>query len=142
MENNKVLLIEDDKEIAGIVAMNIEDLGLKTEHVIDGKSGLSRALSDGYALVILDIMLPKLDGISVCKNIREKNPHVPILILTAKDNEIDRVLGLELGADDYMTKPFSVRELIARVKALLRRSQAESFLNNKEDSKPIISIGD
>jgi DNA-binding response OmpR family regulator len=141
MQNNKVLIIEDDKEIADIVATNIEDLGLKSEHISDGKSGLSLALSGEYALIILDIMLPKLDGISICKNIREKNPNVPILILTAKADEIDRVLGLELGADDYMIKPFSVRELIARVKALLRRSNTES-ISNKEESKPSVSIGD
>ncbi len=118
--SNTVLVVEDDREIAAIVTMNLEDLGLATEHVTDGRTGLQKALSGGYALIILDLMLPQLDGISVCSGIREKDPYTPILVLTAKAEEIDRVLGLELGADDYMTKPFSVRELSARVKALLR----------------------
>lgn len=118
----KALIIEDDREIASIVEMNIADLDLETDKATDGGSGLDRALQGEYAIIILDIMLPVLDGISVCKKIREKDPYIPILMLTAKAEEIDRVLGLELGADDYMTKPFSVRELTARVKALLRRS--------------------
>ena len=138
MSDEKVLIIEDNKEIAEIVAMNIRDIGLETEHTTDGKEGLTWALSGKYALIIIDIMLPSLDGISICKKIRENNHSVPILILTAKDNEIDRVLGLELGADDYMSKPFSIRELIARVKALLRRSQTEHKSHQKEEP---ISIG-
>ena len=139
---DRVLIIEDDKEIAGIVSMNIVDLGLNPERESDGKKGLEKALSGEYSLIILDIMLPNLDGISICKEIRLTNPHIPILMLTARDNEVDRVLGLELGADDYMTKPFSVRELIARVKALLRRSKIDGSTDNKEASKPKLSIGE
>ncbi len=127
MENNNVLIVEDNPEIAKIISINIEDLGLKTTHMPDGESGLLEALSGNYVLVILDLMLPKLDGISICSKIRESDSLTPILILTAKGDEIDRVLGLELGADDYMTKPFSVRELVARVKALLRRSRTTNL---------------
>ncbi|MBI9099747.1 MAG: response regulator, partial [Spirochaetaceae bacterium] len=122
MDNPKVLIIEDDKEIAQIMAVNVEDLNLRTEHILDGNRGLEKALTGDYCLIILDIMLPGLDGISICRKIRESDPLTPILMVTAKAEEIDRVLGLELGADDYMTKPFSVRELTARVKALLRRA--------------------
>lgn len=121
--NDTILIIEDDREIATVVSMNIEDMGFKTELVADGREGLRKALEGGYALVILDLMLPKLGGLSVCTGIREKDQFTPILMLTAKAEEIDRVVGLELGADDYLTKPFSVRELIARIRALLRRAQ-------------------
>jgi DNA-binding response OmpR family regulator len=121
----RVLIIEDDKDIADVVAMNLGDLGLQAERAQDGRTGLQKALETEYALVILDLMLPKLDGLSVCARIREKNPRVPILMLTARSEEMDRVLGLEIGADEYVTKPFSIRELMARVKALLRRVRTE-----------------
>lgn len=136
------LIIEDDKEIAAIVATNIEDLGLSTVSAADGRSGLRKALEGDYALIILDLMLPQMDGISVCTRIRETDPYTPILILTAKAEEIDRILGLELGADDYMTKPFSVRELTARVRALLRRSQNSLQGNSPREIMPAISVGD
>jgi two-component system, OmpR family, alkaline phosphatase synthesis response regulator PhoP len=142
ISNSKtVLIIEDDKEIAAIVATNIEDLGLLTEHVIQGELGLQKALENKYALIILDLMLPRLDGISVCTRIREKDPHTPILILTAKAEEIDRILGLELGADDYMTKPFSIRELKARIRALLRRSQKSTEDKSTDVIEPPVCIG-
>jgi len=120
-----VLIIDDDREISDVVAMNLRDLGFKTERANDGRSGLQRALSGQHSLIILDLMLPEMDGLSVCRRIRERNPYTPILMLTAKSEEVDRVLGLELGADEYMTKPFSVRELMARVKALLRRVETD-----------------
>jgi two-component system, OmpR family, alkaline phosphatase synthesis response regulator PhoP len=120
-----VLIIEDDREIADVIAMNLKDLGLESESARDGDTGLQKALSKEYALIILDLMLPGMDGLSLCRQIREKNSFTPVLILTAKSDEIDRVLGLEIGADDYMTKPFSVRELMARVKALLRRVRTD-----------------
>ena len=123
--SDTVLIIEDDPDIADVVALNLRDLGLGTERAVDGRTGLQKAKEGGYALVILDLMLPGLDGLSVCARLREKDPRMPILMLTARSEEIDRVLGLEIGADDYVTKPFSVRELMARVKALLRRAQAE-----------------
>jgi DNA-binding response OmpR family regulator len=122
--DGKVLIVEDDREIADLVALHLSDIGLATERAADGASGLQKALGGGYVLVILDLMLPGMDGLSVCRRIREKDPALPILFLTAKSEEIDRVLGLEIGADEYVTKPFSVRELMARVKALLRRARA------------------
>ena len=123
MNSNKILIIEDVNDIAKIISLNIKDLNLESTHVNNGKDGLKAALTGSYSLIILDLMLPEIDGITVCSEIRKKDANTPILILTAKGNEIDRVLGLEIGADDYMTKPFSVRELVARIKALLRRSR-------------------
>ncbi len=120
-----VLIIDDDREISELVAMNLRDLGFRTERANDGRAGLQKALSGQHSLIILDLMLPEIDGLSVCRRIRERNPYTPILMLTAKSEEVDRVLGLELGADEYMTKPFSVRELMARVKALLRRVETD-----------------
>jgi two-component system alkaline phosphatase synthesis response regulator PhoP len=122
---DRALIIEDDEDIAKVVSLHLKDLGLTAERAVDGRTGLQKALENNYALVILDLMLPKMDGLAVCARIREKNPATPILMLTAKSEEIDRVLGLEIGADEYVTKPFSVRELVARIKALLRRVQAD-----------------
>jgi DNA-binding response OmpR family regulator len=140
LESDTVLIVEDDREIATVVTMNLADLGLQTEHVTDGKTGLQKALQGGYALIILDLMLPQLDGMSVCTRIRQTDPLTPILMLTAKTDEIDRILGLELGADDYMTKPFSVRELSARVRALLRRANAGA--SAAADGQSRVCIGD
>jgi DNA-binding response OmpR family regulator len=120
-----VLIIEDDREIADLVALHLKDIGLAAERAADGADGLRKALEGRYTLVILDIMLPGMDGLTVCSRIREKDPSVPIIMLTARSEEGDRVLGLEIGADEYVTKPFSVRELVARVKALLRRVRTE-----------------
>jgi two-component system alkaline phosphatase synthesis response regulator PhoP len=119
-----ILIIEDDPEIAAVVRMNIQDMGLTAEHAADGREGLQKALTGAYSLVILDLMLPGIDGLAVCTGIREKDPRIPILMLTARAEEVDRVVGLEIGADDYLTKPFSVRELQARIRALLRRVRA------------------
>jgi DNA-binding response OmpR family regulator len=121
----RVLIVEDDRDIAEVVAMNLRDLGLETDMASDGRSGLQKALEKSYSLVVLDLMLPKMDGLEVCARIRERNPYTPILMLTARSDEMDRVRGLEIGADEYVTKPFSVLELVARVKALLRRVQTD-----------------
>jgi DNA-binding response OmpR family regulator len=121
----RVLIIEDDREIADLVALNLRDLGLAPERAADGRTGLSKALAGDWALIVLDLLLPQLDGLAICRRIREGNPFTPILMLTARSEEVDRILGLELGADEYVTKPFSVRELTARVKALLRRVRAD-----------------
>jgi DNA-binding response OmpR family regulator len=121
----KVLIVEDDPDIAEVVAMNLRDLGLQADLASAGTTGLQKALENDYAMVILDLMLPKMDGFSVCARIRQRSPRTPILMLTARSEEMERVRGLEMGADDYVTKPFSVRELKARVKALLRRSHTE-----------------
>jgi DNA-binding response OmpR family regulator len=120
----KVLVIEDDPDIANLVEIHLRDMGFISEHENNGIDGLNKALKNEYALVILDLMLPRLDGLEVCKRIREEKKGLPILMLTSKSEEFDRVLGLELGADDYLTKPFSLRELMARVKAILRRVDA------------------
>ena len=120
----KVLIIEDDPDIANLLEIHLNDLDLKLDRTEDGESGLQKALDNEYELVILDLMLPKLNGLDVCKKIREQKKSLPILMLTAKAEEFDKVLGLELGADDYLTKPFSIRELIARIKSILRRVSA------------------
>ena len=130
---NKILLIEDDPDIAELVTLHLGDAGFALDHADDGRDGLEMALTQPYQMVILDLMLPGLQGTEVCKKIREVNKTLPILMLTSKSDELDKVLGLELGADDYLTKPFSLRELIARVKAMLRRvevmkDQAEADL--------------
>ena len=140
----RILIVEDDREIARIVSMNLRDQGMEPEWVEDGNTGLKEARRGGYGLIILDVMLPGLDGISVCSRLREKDPYTPVLMLTARAEEIDRVMGLELGADDYMTKPFSMRELMARVKALLRRSrrsaEVSSGASSSEDVRRIGGI--
>jgi two-component system alkaline phosphatase synthesis response regulator PhoP len=119
-----VLVIEDDPKIVELLTLHLGDIGLSTEAVTSGNRGLKRALESEYRLVILDLMLPGLDGFEICKKIRAVKGQLPILMLTAKSEELDKVLGLELGADDYITKPFSIRELLARVKAVLRRTEA------------------
>ncbi len=143
MEGGKaVLIVEDDADIANLVAINLKDIGLDPEIVADGELGVSKALGGSYSLVILDLMLPKLDGIEVCKAIRREKPKVPILMLTAKSEELDKVLGLELGADDYVTKPFGVRELMARIKALLRRAESSSGKSSREGEGETYTVGD
>ncbi|MGD1822819.1 MAG: winged helix-turn-helix domain-containing protein [Pleomorphochaeta sp.] len=140
-EAKRVLIIEDDIEISNVVALNLESNGLKTEQVQDGLLAFKRAKNEKFDLIILDIMLPSLDGISICKKLREEKVITPILMLTAKSDEIDLVLSLELGADDYMRKPFSMRELLARVKALLRRSEkTNSKIEDKNNE--ILYFGD
>jgi DNA-binding response OmpR family regulator len=136
-----ILVIEDDPDIADLLRIHLGDLGYAVDRVSDGKAGLARALQGSYALVILDLMLPLLDGLEVCKRIRAQNRYLPILMLTAKAEEVDKVLGLELGADDYLTKPFSIRELIARVKALFRRIEIDQE-NLQEDAAFPLRYGD
>ena len=120
-----VLIIEDDPEIIGLLKIHLKDLGCEVTATQEGDTGLSMALQTPPDLVILDVMLPGMDGIEVCQKIRAGNVQAPILMLTAKSEEIDKVLGLEVGADDYLTKPFSVREFIARVKAIFRRQKMD-----------------
>jgi DNA-binding response OmpR family regulator len=122
----RILLVEDDPEIAGLVHLHLRDEGYAVEQAADGQDGLRLALQARWSLVILDVMLPGLSGLDICRQLREREHRVPILMLTAKSEEIDKVLGLELGADDYLTKPFSIRELLARVKAILRRAQMDA----------------
>lgn len=123
MGEKTVLVVEDDREIVDLLELHLKDLGLRVEAAATGPEALLRTQEKEYALILLDIMLPEMDGLEVCRRIRSEDPSVPILILTAKSEELDKVLGLELGADDYVTKPFGVRELMARVRALLRRRE-------------------
>jgi len=116
----KILIVDDEKNIVDIIAYNLKKEGYETLEAYDGKTALNLALSENPILILLDVMMPELDGFSVCTEVRKKS-QVPIIMLTARVEEIDKVMGLELGADDYMTKPFGVKELIARVKANLRR---------------------
>lgn len=135
----KVLIIEDDKEISELLQIHLKDLECNTTPVFDGQNGLDYAKSTHFDLIILDIMLPKLDGLEVCREIRKSEIYTPILMLTAKSEEMDKVLGLEFGADDYLTKPFSIREFIARVKAILRRVDA---LSKDTDVKKDLLFGE
>ena len=120
-----ILIVEDEKPISDIVRFNLEKEGYKVLVAYDGEDGVNKALTLNPDLVLLDVMLPKLDGFQVCRKIRASSS-VPILMLTAKEEEVDKVLGLEMGADDYITKPFGMRELLARVKANLRRTESGS----------------
>lgn len=117
----KALIVEDEKHIVELLTIHLKDLHLEVESANNGKDGLEKALTGDFSIIILDIMMPGKDGIEVCRELRGAGVQTPVLMLTAKSEEFDKVLGLEIGADDYLTKPFSVRELIARVKALLRR---------------------
>jgi len=121
----RILLIEDDRDIAAVVSSNLRDEGYRVEHAADGRSGLDRALRDPPDLVILDLGLPLLDGMDVCRSLRQRDPATPLLMLTARGAEADRVRGLDSGADEYVVKPFGIRELVARVKALLRRVRTD-----------------
>ncbi len=121
--DTRILTIEDNPEIADLLRMHLSEAGYRVEIAGDGETGLEMALRGDYALIILDLMLPGMDGFRVCQRLRAQGKTMSILMLTAKSEEIDKVLGLELGADDYLTKPFSIRELIARVNAILRRSR-------------------
>jgi two-component system, OmpR family, response regulator RegX3 len=122
---SRVLLIEDEESFGEALSYQLQREGYDVDRVTDGARGLEKFKADGADLVLLDLMLPGMAGEDVCKEIR-KTSHVPVIMLTAKDAELDKVLGLELGADDYVTKPFSARELIARMKAVLRRSSADA----------------
>ncbi|MGD2114538.1 MAG: response regulator transcription factor [Acidobacteriota bacterium] len=137
--DKRVLVIEDEPQIARLVELHLEDLGCTVEIAGTAADGLMRMRSQPADLVILDLMLPDRDGLEVCRELRTRKDYVPILILTARSGEVDRVLGLELGADDYLTKPFSIRELIARVKAIFRRVEA---LSEREDQPEPMEIED
>jgi DNA-binding response OmpR family regulator len=127
----KILIVEDEPNMRLGLKDNLEFEGYNVELAENGEDGLNKILDNKYDLIILDVMMPKMSGFDVCKNARKSGVSTPIILLTAKGEEIDKVLGLELGADDYVTKPFSVRELIARVKAILRRSENLSLSESK-----------
>ena len=117
----RVLVIEDERDIAALVTLHLQDLGFEVSSCGDGAQGLERALGGRWDLMVLDLSLPGIDGIEICRRVRMRGNYLPILMLTARTTEADRVLGLDMGADDYLTKPFGVAEFIARVKAILRR---------------------
>ncbi len=121
-----ILLVEDEPSMQLGLKDNLELESYQVDIAVDGEIGLQKIISSSYDLVLLDVMLPKLSGFDVCKNARAAGITTPIILLTARGEEIDKILGLELGADDYITKPFSVRELLARVKALLRRASSSA----------------
>ena len=137
---HRILVVEDQRDIAELVRMHIRDLGHQVELAQDGDEGLAKARDGRYDLIVLDVMLPRRDGLDVVRQLRmERNP-VPVLMLTARSAEIDRVLGLELGADEYLTKPFSIPELQARIMAILRRSELLMRPARQEVEK--IAVGD
>ncbi|GMQ90114.1 MAG: response regulator transcription factor [Gammaproteobacteria bacterium] len=137
----RILVVEDNRDIAHLLQLHLKDLGCEIELAHDGNTGLQRALSNSYDLIILDLMLPGVEGIDICRRMRVSDDYTPILMLTAKSSELDRVVGLETGADDYLTKPFSIRELLARVKALFRRIDALTSVSAAPDNN-VIHAGD
>ena len=146
LDKKTILIVDDETTIVDMLVYNLQKEGYNTLQANDGEEAVNIALNQKPDLVLLDIMLPKMDGLAVCKRIRQ-TLNIPILMISAKDEEIDKILGLELGADDYITKPFSVRELIARVKANLRKAEvtnkasSENESENKVDTNVII-VGD
>ena len=124
--SKRILIVEDEKNIVDILSFNLGKEGYETLEAYDGEAGLQLALEQNPDLILLDLMLPKMDGFDVCRNLRKENRSTPVIMLTAREEETDKVLGLELGADDYITKPFSMRELLARVKANIRRNEMVS----------------
>ncbi|WOJ94793.1 response regulator transcription factor [Congregibacter variabilis] len=136
----RILLVEDDADIARLVSLHLEDLNIQFHHSSRGDDALKLACSENWDLLILDLRLPGLSGLELCRQLREQGNQTPILMLTAKSTELDRVLGLELGADDYLTKPFSPLELTARVKALLRRAAMSQQQGHQQESAPDDSI--
>ncbi|MBI1194562.1 MAG: response regulator [Gammaproteobacteria bacterium] len=133
--SHKVLIIEDNTEIAALIRLHLKDIHCESDIAGDGVTGLELAGKGGYDLVILDLMLPVMDGLEVCKRLRARPDYLPIIMLTSKSSELDRVIGLEIGADDYVTKPFSLPELIARIKVQFRRIEALRQSAGKETAE-------
>lgn len=140
---NKVLVVDDEQSIVTLLQYNLEQAGFEVVTAMDGADGKRLVESESPDIIILDLMLPTIDGMDVCKQLRQQNIMTPILMLTAKDDELDKIIGLELGADDYMVKPFSPREVIARVKAILRRTQiqTETAAVDNDQTEEQIQIG-
>ena len=134
-EQKTILVVDDEQPIIDMLVYNLKKEGYNVIEANDGVTAVEKALEQKPNLILLDIMLPKLDGLSVCKRVKN-SLNIPIIMLTAKDEEIDKILGLELGADDYITKPFSIRELVARVKANLRKVDATMMVNYKQEAEP------
>jgi len=137
----KALIVEDDRDIVELIRIHMADLSCEIDAASEGNEGLRMALENAYDLIILDVMLPGMEGTEICRRIRGKEIDTPILMLTAKSEEFDKVLGLEMGADDYITKPFSIREFIARVKALLRRAERQASAATAAEKEAVYSYG-
>ncbi|MHB8472287.1 MAG: response regulator transcription factor [Gammaproteobacteria bacterium] len=138
--SRRVLVVEDDRDIAHLLELHLRDLCSEVVQVFDGEAGLAEAQSQRFDLIILDLTLPRLDGLDVCRRLRAQKHYTPILMLTARSSEADRVLGLDVGADDYLTKPFGVLELVARVKAMFRRM--ERAITSTDSGADIFVVGD
>lgn len=132
-----LLVVEDDENISTAISEYFSRAGYSVKTAGDGLAGVQSALHEHPDAIVLDLMLPKMDGLAVCRELREKAPYIPILMLTAKDDVVDKVLGLEMGADDYITKPFSLRELEARIKSVLRRARSSASTESSADEAPI-----
>ncbi|MFJ8529898.1 winged helix-turn-helix domain-containing protein [Bacillus sp. NPDC094106] len=140
--SNRILVVDDEEFILTLIEFNLQQAGFEVITAMDGEAALQKATTERPDLIILDLMLPKMDGMEVCKELRLQRIMTPILMLTAKDDEFDKVLGLELGADDYMTKPFSPREVVARVKAILRRTKLQEEQVQEVPDENNITIAD
>ena len=140
MEQRRVLIVEDERDIASLLALHLNDANFDVTVAADGHEGMRLAFEHQWDLVMLDVRLPGPDGLTICRALRREMAYVPILMLTSKSSELDRVLGLELGADDYVTKPFSISELLARVKAIFRR--IESVEKRFPGGAQVLSIGE
>jgi two-component system, OmpR family, response regulator len=137
-----ILVVEDDTDIANLVRIHMERAGYQVSRAADGRAAIKRFDEGAYDLVILDLMLPGVDGMEVCRHIRNSERYVPVIMLTAKGEEANKVAGLEMGADDYMTKPFSVEELLARVRALGRRIELVGKVHEAQDEDQVLECGD
>ena len=138
-EKKLILAVDDEESILDLLKFNIEKEGYKFQSASNGEEGLEKVINENPDLIILDVMLPKMDGLTVCRKIRQENINAPIIMLSARSEEIDKILGLEIGADDYMTKPFSTRELVARIKANLRKTEnTENSAMNRRDNKIVL----
>lgn len=137
----KVLIVDDEPSILTLLAFNLEKDGYEVYTATDGLEGYEMAISNPFDFIILDLMLPSMNGIDVCKRLRQEKIETPIMILTAKDDEFEKIIGLELGADDYMTKPFSPREVLARMKAILRRTKQSAAVEEIAPAKPPETVG-
>jgi Response regulators consisting of a CheY-like receiver domain and a winged-helix DNA-binding domain len=137
----KILIVDDEPSIVTLLTFNLEKEGYHVTSAMDGSEGYELALSQSFDFIILDVMLPGIDGIEITKKLRQEKIETPILVLTAKDDTIDRILGLEIGADDYLTKPFSPREVLARMKAIFRRLEPRKTSNKEEEESELVTIG-
>ena len=138
-DNKKTILaVDDESSILDLLKFNLEKEGFNFISAEDGEAGLARVLEDKPDLLLLDVMIPKMDGLSVCRKVREEKINIPIIMLSARGDEIDKILGLEIGADDYITKPFSPRELVARVKANLRKIDLDKNRAEEQENKIVV----